>query len=81
LEVNVVGSVDHARYERVVSEKLSPAAFPRSAGYEMSWVLENLMGPNVVWLAESLSGWRNHWAKTRRNVGFSRLVARRTGRG
>jgi hypothetical protein len=43
--------------------------------------LENVMGPNVVWLAESLSGWRNHWAKTGRNVGFSRLVARRTGRG
>jgi hypothetical protein len=81
LEVNVVGSVDRARYERVVSEKLRPAAFPRSAGYEMSWVLENLMGPNVVWLAASLRGWRNHWAKTGRNVGFSRLVARRTGRG
>jgi hypothetical protein len=77
----VVGSVDRALCERVVSWKLSPAAFPRSAGYEMSWVLENVMGPNVVWLAESLSGWRNHWAKTGRNVGFSRLVARRTGRG
>lgn len=50
LEVNVVGSVDRARYERVVSEKLSPAVFP-------------------------------HWAKTGRNVGFSRLVAWMTGRG
>jgi hypothetical protein len=40
-----------------------------------------LMEPNVVWLAESLSGWRNHWAKTGRNVGFNRLVAWMAGRG
>jgi hypothetical protein len=47
----------------------------------MSWVLENLLGPNVAGVAESLSGWRNHCAKTGRNVGFSRLVARMTARG
>ena len=29
--------------------------FPRSASYDPIWVLENLMGPNVLWLAESLS--------------------------
>lgn len=29
--------------------------FPRSASYDPEWVLENLMGPNVLWLAESLS--------------------------
>src|SRR5712691_5718143 len=34
---------------------MSPPEFPRSAAYEAKWVLENLMGPNVLWLAESLS--------------------------
>lgn len=29
--------------------------FPRSASYDPVWMLENLMGPNAVWLAESLS--------------------------
>ena len=29
--------------------------FPRSAGYDTEWVIENMMGPNVLWLTESLS--------------------------
>jgi cyclopropane fatty-acyl-phospholipid synthase-like methyltransferase len=29
--------------------------FPRSASYDPVWMLENLMGPNAVWLAEALS--------------------------
>ena len=29
--------------------------FPRSAGYDVEWVLDNLMGPNVLWLAEAMS--------------------------
>jgi SAM-dependent methyltransferase len=29
--------------------------FPRSAAYDPVWVLDNLMGPNVLWLTESLS--------------------------
>ena len=29
--------------------------FPRSAGYDPAWMLENLMGPNAVWLAEALA--------------------------
>lgn len=29
--------------------------FPRSASYDPKWVLENLMGPNVLWLTEALS--------------------------
>ena len=29
--------------------------FPRSASYDPEWVLDNLMGPNVLWLAEALS--------------------------
>jgi cyclopropane fatty-acyl-phospholipid synthase-like methyltransferase len=35
-------------------EKLKPAAFPRSATYDPAWVLEHRMGPNPLWLAESL---------------------------
>lgn len=30
-------------------------SFPRSAAYDPRWVAENMMGPNVLWLAESLS--------------------------
>jgi cyclopropane fatty-acyl-phospholipid synthase-like methyltransferase len=28
---------------------------PRSAGYDTLWVIENQMGPNVLWLTEALS--------------------------
>ena len=30
-------------------------AFPRSAAYDPRWVAENMMGPNALWLTESLS--------------------------
>lgn len=32
------------------------AEFPRSANYDSDWVLENMMGPNALWLTESLAG-------------------------
>ncbi|MBE0410227.1 MAG: methyltransferase domain-containing protein [Anaerolineales bacterium] len=38
-----------------LAENLQLEAYPRSAGYDLEWVLENQMGPNVLWLAESLS--------------------------
>lgn len=38
-----------------VAELLRLPDFPRAAGYDPAWVLENDMGPNVLWLAESLS--------------------------
>jgi SAM-dependent methyltransferase len=38
-----------------LAELLTLPEFPRSAGYRPEWVLENLMGPNVIWLAEALS--------------------------
>lgn len=38
-----------------VADKLRPPEYPRSASYDPEWVLENLMGPNVLWLAESLT--------------------------
>lgn len=34
---------------------LTRAEFPRSASYDPLWMLENLMGPNALWLAEALS--------------------------
>ncbi len=33
-----------------------PIEFPRSANYDPDWVLENMMGPNALWLTESLVG-------------------------
>lgn len=33
---------------------LKEARFPRAAGYEPAWVLENQMGPNALWLTEWL---------------------------
>lgn len=43
----------------MTKEQLSAAlrmdAYPRSAKYDPEWVIENLMGPNVLWLAEALS--------------------------
>jgi cyclopropane fatty-acyl-phospholipid synthase-like methyltransferase len=29
--------------------------FPRSQNYDLNWVQENQMGPNVLWLAEAVS--------------------------
>ena len=31
------------------------AEFPRSAKYDTDWNIKNMMGPNVLWLTESLS--------------------------
>ena len=36
-------------------ERMTLEAFPRSAGWDPRFALEHLMGPNVLWLAESLS--------------------------
>ncbi len=38
-----------------VAARLTLDDFPRSAHYDPGWVLENLMGPNALWLAEALS--------------------------
>ena len=43
------------RNRQELAEALSLKEFPRSAKYEPEWVIENLMGPNVLWLTESLS--------------------------
>ena len=42
-------------FDDVVLKKLHWAEFPRSQKYDAAWVFDNLMGPNVLWLAESLT--------------------------
>lgn len=41
--------------DKGLADRLTLEAFPRSAAYNPRWVLENLMGPNVLWLTEALS--------------------------
>jgi len=38
-----------------LAARLTLDAYPRSASYDAVWILENLMGPNPLWLAEALS--------------------------
>ena len=38
-----------------LAARLRPKDYPRSATYDPEWVLQNNMGPNVLWLAEALS--------------------------
>jgi len=40
---------------RELAAALTIDAFPRSATYDPDWMLENLMGPNALWLTEALS--------------------------
>ena len=49
------------RTKEELTEAFRLDEFPRSAKYDPEWVIENLMGPNVLWLTESLS----HGARTR----------------
>lgn len=38
-----------------LTEMLRIDQFPRSANYDPQWVIDTMMGPNVLWLTESLS--------------------------
>src|SRR5262245_40920366 len=38
-----------------LAERLRIDQFPRSATYDPQWMLDNQMGPNVLWLTEALS--------------------------
>src|SRR5215472_11186351 len=38
-----------------LKDLLTIEEFPRSASYDPVWMLENLMGPNAIWLVEALS--------------------------
>jgi SAM-dependent methyltransferase len=49
-------STTRRKYSKTeLAKELSLKQFPRSASYDPEWVLENLMGPNVLWLTESLT--------------------------
>ena len=41
--------------DQALAERLARPAYPRSAAYDPWWVVENLMGPHPLWLAESLT--------------------------
>lgn len=38
-----------------LGNQFQPSQFPRSAEYDQDWVLDNMMGPNALWLTESLA--------------------------
>lgn len=40
---------------RALTERLSKPNFPRSSRYDPHWLLNNVMGPHVLWLTEWLS--------------------------
>ncbi len=44
-----------SRMNSDLSSALTLEQYPRSAAYDPTWVLKNLMGPNVMWLTEALS--------------------------
>jgi SAM-dependent methyltransferase len=41
--------------QTLLAEKLIHPQFPRAANYDLEWQFQNAMGPNPLWLAESLS--------------------------
>jgi SAM-dependent methyltransferase len=43
----------HSKKE--LARLLTVDQFPRSSSYDPEWVIENLMGPNVLWLTEALT--------------------------
>jgi SAM-dependent methyltransferase len=46
---------DDAQTAAELRAALTLDQYPRAAGYDARWVLENLMGPNVLWLTETLT--------------------------
>ena len=43
------------KQELDLAASLNLAQYPRSNNYDPTWVLDNLMGPNVLWLTEALT--------------------------
>ena len=41
--------------DKDIADQFRPREFPRSAEYDRDWVLDNMMGPNALWLTESLA--------------------------
>ena len=52
-------SKDETNEEKMTDEqlnaRLAKSRFPRSSGYDARWIVDNVMGPHVLWLAEHLS--------------------------
>jgi ubiquinone/menaquinone biosynthesis C-methylase UbiE len=38
-----------------LKSRLAKPRFPRSSRYDPQWIVDNLMGPHVLWLAEYLA--------------------------
>ena len=38
-----------------LTARLARPRFPRSSRYDGRWIMDNMMGPHVLWLAEYLS--------------------------
>ena len=38
-----------------LNQRLFKPNLPRSSGYDPHWLMDNVMGPHVLWLAEWLS--------------------------
>lgn len=56
LSVNVFMQRTIVKYTKSeLTQALSLPQFPRAANYDPDWVLQNLMGPNVLWLTEALT--------------------------
>lgn len=41
--------------DEALRRMLAVSHYPRAAAYEPRWVIDNMMGPNVLWLTEALS--------------------------
>ena len=44
-----------SRTKEELAKAFDLEAFPRSAKYDTEWIINHMMGPNALWLAESLS--------------------------
>jgi cyclopropane fatty-acyl-phospholipid synthase-like methyltransferase len=57
-------------------EMMTVEGYPRSSNYEPMWVLENQMGPNVLWLTESLANLMDLWPGMRiLDMGCGRAIS------
>ena len=51
------------------AERLRLPHYPRAAAHDPHWVLEHLMGPNVLWLTEALTQLRFRFVSTEKSAG------------
>jgi hypothetical protein len=77
-------TLQRARLERLTVTELNAdllTNYPRSANYDLTWVMQHLMGPNVLWLTEYLTQVLDLKPGMRidagRALGFTRVVGRK----